>query len=352
MKTSIISFTENGNCLNVKLKEILESEFYNVHSYTSGNFKIDPKISCIETSVTQWTKENFQTQALLIFIGSCGIAVRCIAPFIKSKTSDPAVLVLDEFGQYVIPILSGHIGGANAIALKIANLLNAQAIMTTATDLNHKLAVDVFAKKNDLWIHSMKMAKMISSEILKNNPVGLISRFPISGQIPETLTYMEVTNPSSPVEYGICISLDAQDQPFKNTLVLTPKVLTLGIGCRRGVSCAEIEAFVMASLNQLKCSMKSIKAVASIDLKEDEKGLLEFCKLYNLKSSFYASETLNQVVGEFSQSEFVKQTTGVDCVCERAAIKHAHKGQLILKKQVQCGVTLAIAVDSWEVNFG
>ena len=145
LKWSVISFTEKGSELAEKIKRLskeqqLPSEIHTYH----GRKQVE--------NLNAWTKEQFSLRNAIIFIGACGIAVRTIAPFLKDKLTDSPVLVLDEAGNYVIPLLSGHVGGANEIALLLAELLGAVPVITTATDINNAFAIDVFAKKHDLSI--------------------------------------------------------------------------------------------------------------------------------------------------------------------------------------------------------
>ena len=167
MQIEIISFTGQGSSLAEKIKEIMK--VYGNVQVTSGKEK--------NISLQTWTENAFSKAQVLIFVGAAGIAVRAIAPFVQDKFKDPAVLVVDEKGTYVIPVLSGHVGGANAYALQLAEKLQAQAVITTATDINQKFAVDVFAKKNQLFIKDRAWAKEISAAILGGEKIGFFCIF-------------------------------------------------------------------------------------------------------------------------------------------------------------------------------
>ena len=155
MKVSIIAFTDNGMEIAYKLSNSL-SETNDV-DFTR----------CGKGALSTWTEEHFSTNDALIFIGAIGIALRAIAPYIKTKTKDPAVVVVDELGQFSIPILSGHIGGANELALRISEILNAIPVITTATDINKVFAVDTWAKSQGLHILNPECIKLVSSKLLK-----------------------------------------------------------------------------------------------------------------------------------------------------------------------------------------
>lgn len=173
-------------------------------------------------------RESFSSADALIFVGACGIAVREIAPYLASKKTDPAVLCIDEKMQFVIPLLSGHIGGANDLARRLAAALGASAVITTATDVNGKFAADAWAAKNECVISSMLLAKKVAAEILERD-VPLVSDFPIKGVLPGGI--VEKTHGA----LGIVIGYRTKE-PFAETLRLTPKVLHVGIGCRRGTA--------------------------------------------------------------------------------------------------------------------
>ncbi len=347
--------------------------------------KTEYEIQMYESGLKDWCRAQFESHSDgIIFVGAAGIAVRSIAPFLKSKTTDPAVLVIDEAGQYVISLLSGHIGGANRLAFMVAEMIGAVPIITTATDVNGKFAVDVFAKDNHLKIGSMKAAKEISAAILRGEPVGLYCEGRIEGTAPPELRIIqvdsrkkcgsefrrkneaEITGPGSGIEkscprYLICICgrlpevFRKECGLLKNDcaiLHLIPKSHVLGIGCRRGKTEKEIEAEVSRALAQAEVSMDQIFAAATIDLKKEEQGLLAFCERHGLKLGTYTAEELLEVPGDFSSSEFVRKTTGVDNVCERAALRMAgERGQLIQKKYANNGVTAAVAVRDWSVRF-
>ncbi len=345
MTISLISFTLNGSRLNQALSIGMKKSGYCVCSYAVEMYAQKLGLIPLTESLNQWTAKQFTQVGAIIFIGAAGIAVRAIAPFLNHKTTDPAVIVLDERGEFVIPILSGHIGGANELVGVIANILGSTPVITTATDINHKFAVDVFAKRNELHISNMIYAKEISAAILNNLQVGVSSDFPIEGALPDNL------DPNLDHHYGICISFDGDKKPFLKTLNLIPQVLTLGIGCRKGKSMDEIERAVLNVLETRFISIKAVKNVATIDLKKNERGLLEFCEKYNLEIQDYSAEILEKVQGDFVESDYVKSITGIGNVCERAAILGSKKGTLIQKKIAGSGVTVALAMKDWSMKF-
>ena len=348
MKIRLISFTRNGAKLGHLLSIFLGEQGYASEAYIAGAFARETAIQSINEPLRDWTKKQFKEASGIIFIGAAGIAVRTISPFLKDKTTDPAVLVIDEKGKFVIPLLSGHIGGANELAYKIADHLGTIPVITTATDINRKFAVDLFAKNNNLYISCMAYAKAISAAILNEEQVGFDSEFPVIGTMPENLTKKKNC------EYGICISLIDEKEARKiydKTLRLIPRIVTLGIGCRKGKSSDEIEKVVFEALRECGISIYSVANVASIDLKRKETGLLEFCNKAKVEFITYPLAKLEKLQGSFCESDYVKAVTGVGNVCERAAILGSGNGILIMKKYAKNGVTVGIAKRDWSVSF-
>lgn len=337
MRVSLFAYSKKGLDTAKKAAACIDgqAELFTVERLAGDGAKPIPKPSF------EFYGEKFASSDALIFVSSCGIAVRSVAPFVKSKTSDPAVVVVDETGRFAISLLSGHLGGANALALRIAEGIGAAPVITTATDVNGRFSVDAWAKENGFAISDMTAAKAVSAAILEGD-VPVKSDFPIAGALPSGLK-------TGDGETGILITYKT-DESFKNTLRLIPKCLHIGIGCRRGTPKETIENAVSIVLSENLIDRRAVKCAASIDLKKDEEGLLEFCRENGMPISFYSSGLLNGVQGSFTSSDFVKNITGVDCVCERAAMVGCEK--LIIKKTALCGVTVAAALEKTEVRFG
>ena len=345
MKAVIFSYTRNGAKLSLRIRKCLQALDYETEVYTSEKYvEVDSSLKksagCKESA-----RQAFEDSQLIVYIGSCGIAVRAIAPFIKNKTVDPAVISIDEKGKFVIPLLSGHIGGANVIARKIAHEINAQAVITTATDINGLFAVDEWATKNIVHIGSMYAAKEVAAALVDNEIIGLISKYEVNGDIPKGI----VRNKNARV--GITIGDNDELKPFAITLNLMPRIYYLGIGCRCNTAMKDIENLVLQNLDELKINIKAIAGIASIDLKKDEKGLLAFAEKYKLPIKFYTADELESQQGEFSSSEFVQSIVGVSNVCERSAAAVSGGSKIVLPKTSRNGVTLAIAKKDWLVNF-
>lgn len=309
-----------------------------------------PGISAaMEPGIREYTRLWFHRADALVFLCAAGIAVRCIAPWLSHKSKDPAVIAVDELGDFCIPLLSGHWGGANLLAERIAFLLGAQPVITTATDREHKFSVDVFARQNQLYLEDWELAKRISARILAGERVGFVSELPVLGGLPEELV---MANEAKRLGIRVTCCLDAKErQPFFETLVLVPKLVIVGIGCRRGTPETAIETAVKQCLKEQKISERAVAAVASIDLKQREQGLVDYCSRRGLLFLTYSAGTLQDVPGSFWSSEFVQKVTGVDNVCERSAAAASMGGTLLCGRRVFHGITVALAKKKGSVRF-
>ncbi len=339
MKIGIFTYSRCG-CETARrmMRSLCANEIraYSVKRLAQAEFAPIPRPS------REFYGELFAWADALIFVGACGIAVREIAPHVKSKVSDPAVIDVDELGHFVIPLLSGHIGGANALAAYLAQQIDATPVITTATDIHAKFSVDTWASQNGFAMSSLSAAQKVSASVLEGN-VPLHSDFPVVTDYPSGVV------PGETGAVGIAITVHTEE-PFDETLRLIPSVLHLGIGCRRDTPEETIEEAVSTILAEHHLERRAIRVAASIDLKMNEQGLLRFCERNHWPIRFYPGAVLEEVKGNFTPSAFVKNVTGVDNVCERAAMVGAQK--LLVRKTVRNGVTVAVATEELEVSFG
>ena len=340
MKLAIFAYSRRGRETALRIRDCLrgpgdECRCLAPERYAGGAFE------ALGSPCAQATGPLFSWGDALVFVGAAGIAVRSIAPWVRDKRTDPAVLCVDELGQFVIPLLSGHIGGANALALRLARGLEAEPVVTTATDVNGKFSVDAWAARQGLFLDDMKAAKAVSAAILEG-PVPLCCDFPVEGELPPG------TERGDSGEVGICISWRRR-APFRETLLLVPPVLHLGLGCRRGTREEAIRAAVEQVLEEHDIHPRAVNCVASIDLKRDEGGLLDYCAAQGWPAAFYSAQELAALAGDFAHSQRVLRITGVDNVCERAARMGARR--LVVGKTIRNGVTVAVAEEDWIARF-
>ncbi len=378
---SIISFTEKGAHLSLKLLDMLSEEGENAWLYTKcskyRDGSINKRLRYVYSNTDEWAKVQMSAKNELLFIGACGIAVRAIAPWVANKLYDSPVLVMDELGTYVIPILSGHVGGANEIAAKIGKMTGAIPVITTATDLNRCFAVDIFAKKNYLYIENKNGIAKVSSKVLRGEKISMAIE-PLGHAIsePETLETEEnktekvetvkagkqaeqdnrFTNQIEIVDFPpkqpIDVIITSQKQDYNASLILRPKEYVLGMGCKRDKEPEKIAGYIDQTLTALGISKNQVYAICSIDKKRDEAGFLQWSSLERIPFITYSAEELEDVEGDFEVSQFVKSQVGVDNVCERAALKGCGEGgELVYRKHASDGMTIAVAKRDWRVSF-
>lgn len=329
----LMFFTANGE----KLANRLAKQLYNDRQFVL-HYKRVKRLGDYIGSI-------FRKNHILVFIGAAGIAVRAVAPLLQNKMKDPAVIVIDETGRYVIPLLSGHVGRANYFAEKIATLIDAVPVLTTATDVNGVFAVDTFAVEKRYVIVNPNMIKEISSQILQGRNVGLTSELKIIGQPPK---HVIVKNKG---RVGIYIGMKLDYKPFTQTLHLLPKCFHVGIGTVRNISFQKLNVFFQKTLKEQKIAVEWIGSLSSIDLKKNERAILKLANYYNIPFHTYSAEELRQLEDRFSHSEFVHSVTGVGNVCESSAYLASKQGQIIMGKTANTGITLAIAKENWNIHF-
>lgn len=333
----IISFTPVGSMLAKRIKCGISG--YLVQLYDR----------CADTSLQNTALRRLAQQAMydcdgIVFVGASGIAIRVIAPFLRGKEQDPAVLVLDEKGQFVVPLLSGHLGGANALAKYLADVLHATAVITTSTDVNQIFAVDTWAAQQGYRIYETDRIRFLSSAMIRGETVGVQSDIPIQGKLPEGMCY------TCDAENGVVISAHTDDTPFRNTLHVIPRSIWVGIGCRKNTTMTKLEHALCAVLEKENISAVALAGLATIDRKGREPGLLSLAQKYELPVRTFSAEQLKALPGRFTSSRFVEQTVGVDNVCERAAVL-ASGGALVRTKFALDGATVALAEEKGEVRF-
>ncbi len=283
-------------------------------------------------SLSEWTKTMFIPGNALIFVGAVGIAVRALSNLVKDKLSDCPVIVIDDNAQFVIPILSGHVGGANKLAVMLADILGAVPVITTSTDVNDAFSVDSFAAENRLMIADRDKIKRVSVKAIEGKKITLsIKGFP----------------PKDSVDV---IASDDMDSEY--SLVLKPREYTVGIGLKRGKEPEELEKFFLETIKSAGIDVDDVYAICTIDFKEDEPAILRLRDKYRIPVLSFDKEILGETNGDFTSSEFVKSVTGVDNVCERAAVAGAGAGaELVIKKTARDGMTIAAARREFTVRL-
>ena len=321
-----------------------------------------PEVSMRET-VKACVDTYFGQVDAIVFVTASGIAVRSVAEHLAHKSEDPAIVCMDECGKHVISLVSGHAGGANALTQMLADVMWATPVITTATDVEGRFSIDDYAREHNFVVTDWAKAKAISAEVLAAGAEPVWIEEPVVAQ-GEEKGACEIRKERKSTGIDGCenrvdvkrlqigshqVIITPKDVPVDaQTLQLIPRCIVAGVGCKKGTPVDKIEHAVQEAFAKAGLRMEALCAVASIDLKKEEAGLLEFCETRNVPFETYAAEELQAVPGTYSASEFVSGVTGVDNVCERSAVKYASEhgandGELLLRKQAQDGVTVALA---------
>lgn len=323
-----ICFTTNAielvKSLNARLNAIGEEPFC-IYAKMQGLAYEDGIILC-EESVLEWAKSEFNNHSQILFVGAIGIAIRAIAPYVDNKMTDSPVIVMDDNGRFVVPILSGHLGGANEIALMISKCVDATPVITTSTDINSAFSVDLFAKENNLIITNKDDIKKINSKSLADKKITLsVKDYP-------------------PKDYVDVLVTDESDIKLPYGIMLTTKRYAVGMGFKQGKSFAELYEALDRVLVDNSISYEDIFCIATIDIKEDEEGLIELRDKLGIPVISFDADILSKAEGDFTASDFVLRTVGVDNVCERSAkLALGASSEIIVNKTAFNGVTVAIA---------
>ncbi|MBM7870825.1 cobalt-precorrin 5A hydrolase [Clostridium pascui] len=326
MNIAVISITKNGDNLAKKI-----GEKFNIHLFSKNLSK--------DFNFKEVVRNSFENYEAVVFITSTGIAVRSIAPYITTKDKDPAVIVIDNLGKFVISLLSGHLGGANKITKDIALILRAEPIITTATDNLGIIAPDMIAKENNLIIDSLKNAKDIAALLVDEKEVGFLDEEELiscpSGYVSKLRQcdgVVYVTN-KNVLE---CI----EQKKIPKRLKLIRRNIILGIGCRKDYPMDSMKEKVLEVLKEQNIDARAIKCIATVEVKKDERAIIELSKYLDCDIKIFTIEEIKKVQHKYEGSAFVEKTLGITSVCE-PSIELAG-GTVEISKMKLDGMTLAI----------
>lgn len=298
----------------------------------------------------------WQEYSVLIFVMATGIVVRQIASLLEGKDRDPAVLVLDEEGNFVIPLLSGHLGGANTWANHLACQIGAQAVITTATDVRGLVAPDEYARRYEWKVEPLDHLPTVNRLLLDQGSLNIWTSYPLR---PEEAwvkdEHYQFLSDKDKEKANVIISSFPGLTMKNDQIYLVPPILSVGVGCRRGISTEAVLEGIGSAVKQLGATLKAVSGIYSINLKKDEVGLIEAAKYLRVPFRTFPALELQAVIEkeQLSRSKFVKEKIGVDGVCEAASLLGTHRGRLILPKFKGQGVTVAISVEnslSWALG--
>ena len=355
---ALVAITKHGVAhARSYLEKFPYADLYYMKKFVQGDEEMR-HIQLFDGTVRLLLPALFQQYKGIICIISLGAVVRMIAPLLIDKMKDPGVIVVDDQGQYVISVLSGHIGGANALTHEFAKAIGAMPVVTTASDVQKTIPVDLFgAQFGWMWDSEEKLTP-VSASVVNEEHVAIVQEtgeknwwmydrpLPANLKIYSSTSEAMMAKPQATLLITDRLIEEHEEVLLENGVIYRPKSIVLGIGCNRGTSMEEIEQVVDEALAYLRLSKKSVKAVATIDLKKDEAGLLALTAKHNWSFVTYTPQQLNEMTFQ-NPSETVFKYTGAYGVVQPAALRYANAKELLLEKRKSGNVTMSIA----RVNF-
>lgn len=357
---AIVCITENGKNLALKIQTLIKDSHVYIVSNKQNKLQLENEsknIFLVKEKLSVLTEKLFKDYQYILFIMATGIVVRVIAPYIVSKFSDPAIMVTDEKGQNVISLLSGHMGGANEMTKRISELINANPVITTATDINKKSALDMIAKELDAHIDDFRdNVKDVNAMLVNNQDVGIYidGKYDVDTRGFKVLANLENTDSIAKIvvitnkndffrDYidkykDSCIN---QKQLEAKIIKVIPKDIVIGIGCRRNTDSDLLKESLDDLLKRYNIHIKSTKEIGSIDVKHDEKAIIDLAENLSVPFKTVSTNEISKVDYLFEKSEFVKKNVGVYCVSEPVAYILS-KGNLIIEKHKYKGITISV----------
>ena len=332
MKIAFICFTDKAR----EIAKKLEKEGINQHEI---KVYFNPEVPGGVKKNMSFIWKDYDA---LVFIAATGIAVRMISPLLEDKTKDPAVIVIDDLGRFTISLLSGHLGGANRLADHISKLIGSTPIITTATDGRGIESIDLFSIKNDYYIEDMASVTKITAMMVNGKKIGIYTEDDKIIDYENIMIIKDLNKIHQSIEAAIIISSQDKIQDIKIPYtLLRPKNINIAVGCRKGISGSHMIKAISTKLEELNLSEKSIKSLGTVELKKDEKGILDTAKYFKLPLKIFSIEEIRQIEDKFTKSEFVKKSIGVYSVAEPVA--YLLGGQIISGKSKHDGMTISIS---------
>ena len=347
-KIAILSITNNGRELALRIKEIMKNvDVFFIKKDT--DYKSD-EVTVVNKGLKEFIPQIFDKYDYLVFIMATGIVVRTIAPLIISKFSDPAILVMDEKGNNIISLLSGHMGGANEMTLYMSDLINSHPVITTATDVNKKSSLDMIAKKLNGHIDDFRDNVLkINSMLVNNEEVHLYidGNYKINHQgftlydektdLDKVRNLVVVTN-----KKDINKILNKNIENLNEKIIkVTPKDIVIGVGCKKNTDSKHMKNSLIKFLAEYNIDINAVKEIGSIEIKKDEKAIIDLAKFLDVKFKTFSVEEISKVDYLYEKSDWVKKNVGVYSVSDPVA-HLLSEGRVIINKQKYDGITFSI----------
>ncbi len=343
-KWAIVAVSRDGTETALRAARFLTDQHCTV--YTLEKFAKEGT-KAIPGKLTDFWSVLMREYDVLLCVMASGIVVRGIAPHLGHKSSDPAVLVMDSMGRFIIPLLSGHLGGANEAAVMLAGRMEATPVITTATDVKGSMAVDVLAQKTGCALLDFDGAKDVTALILDDKPVVILnvadinfdgivlpSNIIIGSDVSKAAGAIVISDQTSFDNLGISKNIP--------TVTLIPKTLSLGIGCKKNTPGEKIIAKVKALCADFGVYPEAISFMGTIGLKAKEKGIIDACDAFGAKLKVVDDMMIKMVQSRFDGSDFVEKTTGLRAVSEPAGYVVSGFGECVVPVRREDGVTLSL----------
>ncbi|UOF89795.1 cobalamin biosynthesis protein [Fodinisporobacter ferrooxydans] len=353
---AVVAITKHGVAIARRLLDaLLQVDVFYPSKFAQGDER-EFGIHVFEGSVVQYVPKLFQSYQGIIGIVSLGAMVRMIAPLLKDKKTDPAVLVIDDRANYVVSVLSGHLGGANDLTKQVAGVLGAIPVITTASDVGETLAVDLLGREFGFEIENFAKVTQVSAAVVNEQRVHIIQEagernwWKYKKPLPSHLQVFETFESARKQLFDAALVItprlltqEEEDTFLANGVLYRPKVVVIGIGCNKGTSALEIEQVIQTTLAEAELSMMSVRNLATIDLKKDEPGLVEVCARHGWRLDTYTAAELNTIPIP-NPSDTVYKYVGAYGVSEPCARLSSGASEWVVEKVKSGNVTISICL--------
>ena len=357
-KIAIIAITKHGSALAEKIHASLDKS----ELFISAKFarEVPGKVEFFPTPIKDLTAKIFNTYDALVYIVSLGAVVRTIAPFLKDKHTDPAVIVVDDKANFAISVLSGHVGGANELTEEISKIIGAQSVITTASDVGKTIPVDILGREFGWSVEQEENITKVSASVVNEELVGIYqdageknwwkreTPLPKNFKFYDSLGALAASESKAALIITDKIIAGEFPELLKKAVVYRPKSLAIGMGCDRGVSQEQLDELLTDTFKTHLLSVKSVKNVSTVDIKNREAGLLAFCERHGWDLVCYTRDELSQLKDILpNPSEMVMKYLKIPGVSEPASMLTAKTDKLVVEKTKVPMGTLAVA----RINF-
>lgn len=353
MDIAIVALTDQGVKQGRKLLSLLDSATLYASSSTSASS--DEDLITFDT-LRSFAEEQFHQYDAFLCIMAAGIVVRVFAPLLEGKDRDPAVLVMDETASFVIPLISGHLGGANHLARRIGDETKSTPVITTATDINNVPAIDERERTEGMTLHPLCHIKTVNLALLDGERIHVYSDEPLDWSPSHfRIHQLDSAGPISLDQFtfssscGVIVSNRiSSGETELPILFLRPRNLYAGVGYRKNREADALISEIESTLERCYKHQSSLAALCTIDLKENDRAILETADYFDVPIRFFSGTELETFEDRCNTSEFVKETTGAGSVCEAAALAASnHQPTMIQEKTTSNGITTALVEDTF-----